>query len=139
MGVAAKKTRKAVANGAEHTDASLAAMKTSEVAALVAGWRRRGVGILLGIPLAKRPRAKRFLRNLVGASGFEPPTSWSRTRRSSQAEPRPVLTSVIGRGIPVQVRIASPDASVPLRFTCGTHAAASGQPSSRAGHRVILV
>ena len=28
-------------------------------------------------------------RNLVGASGFEPPTSWSRTRRSSQAEPRP--------------------------------------------------
>jgi hypothetical protein len=26
---------------------------------------------------------------LVGASGFEPPTSWSRTRRSSQAEPRP--------------------------------------------------
>ena len=30
------------------------------------------------------------LRVLVGASGFEPPTSWSRTRRSSQAEPRPV-------------------------------------------------
>lgn len=28
---------------------------------------------------------------LVGASGFEPPTSWSRTKRSSQAEPRPVL------------------------------------------------
>src|SRR5580700_3135570 len=26
---------------------------------------------------------------LVGASGFEPPASWSRTRRSSQAEPRP--------------------------------------------------
>jgi hypothetical protein len=26
---------------------------------------------------------------VVGASGFEPPTSWSRTRRSSQAEPRP--------------------------------------------------
>ncbi len=26
---------------------------------------------------------------MVGASGFEPPTSWSRTRRSSQAEPRP--------------------------------------------------
>ena len=34
---------------------------------------------------------------LVGASGFEPPTSWSRTRRSSQAEPRPELrlTSLI--------------------------------------------
>src|ERR1041385_8148092 len=29
------------------------------------------------------------LKRLVGASGFEPPTSWSRTRRSSQAEPRP--------------------------------------------------
>ena len=28
-------------------------------------------------------------KELVGASGFEPPTSWSRTRRSSQAEPRP--------------------------------------------------
>src|SRR5262245_2201142 len=26
---------------------------------------------------------------LVGARGFEPPTSWSRTKRSSQAEPRP--------------------------------------------------
>ena len=30
-----------------------------------------------------------FVGKLVGASGFEPPTSWSRTRRSSQAEPRP--------------------------------------------------
>ena len=30
-----------------------------------------------------------LLKRLVGASGFEPPTSWSRTRRSSQAEPRP--------------------------------------------------
>ena len=30
-----------------------------------------------------------LLKILVGASGFEPPTSWSRTRRSSQAEPRP--------------------------------------------------
>ena len=33
---------------------------------------------------------------MVGASGFEPPTSWSRTRRSSQAEPRPDISSVIG-------------------------------------------
>ena len=31
----------------------------------------------------------KLLKELVGASGFEPPTSWSRTRRSSQAEPRP--------------------------------------------------
>jgi hypothetical protein len=30
---------------------------------------------------------------LVGASGFEPPTSWSRTRRSSQAEPRPEVNT----------------------------------------------
>jgi hypothetical protein len=29
------------------------------------------------------------MKRMVGASGFEPPTSWSRTRRSSQAEPRP--------------------------------------------------
>src|SRR5580704_4917328 len=27
----------------------------------------------------------------VGATGFEPATSWSRTKRSSQAEPRPVI------------------------------------------------
>jgi hypothetical protein len=34
----------------------------------------------------------KLLTDLVGASGFEPPTSWSRTRRSSQAEPRPVYS-----------------------------------------------
>jgi hypothetical protein len=28
-------------------------------------------------------------KEVVGANGFEPSTSWSRTRRSSQAEPRP--------------------------------------------------
>ena len=38
--------------------------------------------------------ARKRLKELVGASGFEPPTSWSRTRRSSQAEPRPVILSV---------------------------------------------
>ena len=27
--------------------------------------------------------------NLFGATGFEPATSWSRTKRSSQAEPHP--------------------------------------------------
>ena len=36
MGASAKKARRAVVAGAEHTDASLAAMKTGEVAALVA-------------------------------------------------------------------------------------------------------
>ena len=30
---------------------------------------------------------------MVGARGFEPPTSWSRTRRSSQAEPRPDVST----------------------------------------------
>ena len=34
----------------------------------------------------------KFRKTMVGASGFEPPTSWSRTRRSSQAEPRPDLS-----------------------------------------------
>jgi hypothetical protein len=33
--------------------------------------------------------ARKCLKTLVGASGFEPPTSCSRSRRSSQAEPRP--------------------------------------------------
>jgi hypothetical protein len=42
MAAAAKKASKAVVNGAEHTDASLAAMKTSEVAALVAAIRGDG-------------------------------------------------------------------------------------------------
>ena len=27
----------------------------------------------------------------VGVTGFEPATSWSQTRRSSQAEPHPVI------------------------------------------------
>src|SRR4051794_4980590 len=35
------------------------------------------------------PTASKLLKEMVGASGFEPPASWSRTRRSSQAEPRP--------------------------------------------------
>ena len=32
---------------------------------------------------------------VVGATGFEPVTSWSRTRRSSQAEPRPDEVSLL--------------------------------------------
>ena len=31
----------------------------------------------------------------VGVTGFEPATSWSQTRRSSQAEPHPVITVYI--------------------------------------------
>src|SRR6185295_995253 len=36
-----------------------------------------------------RAPSRNSLKRLVGARGFEPPTSWSRTKRSSQAEPRP--------------------------------------------------
>ena len=31
-------------------------------------------------------------RNKIGVTGFEPATSWSQTRRSSQAEPHPVTS-----------------------------------------------
>ena len=31
----------------------------------------------------------------VGATGFEPATSWSRTKRSSQAELRPVVSNFL--------------------------------------------
>jgi hypothetical protein len=33
----------------------------------------------------------KLLKGMVGASGFEPPTSWSRTRRASQAALRPEI------------------------------------------------
>ena len=40
----------------------------------------------------KKPRASnKLLKTVVGASGFEPPTSWSRTRRASQAALRPEI------------------------------------------------
>ena len=31
-----------------------------------------------------------YTRTVIGVTGFEPATSWSQTRRSSQAEPHPV-------------------------------------------------
>jgi hypothetical protein len=40
--------------------------------------------------LAKKNAGGSLQRSSVGAAGFEPATSWSRTKRSSQAEPRPV-------------------------------------------------
>ena len=53
----------------------------------------------------ERPGARdKSLKELVGASGFEPPTSWSRTRRSSQAEPRPDICS-LGKKIPCRAII----------------------------------
>ena len=36
-----------------------------------------------------------YTRISVGVTGFEPATSWSQTRRSSQAEPHP--ESIVGR------------------------------------------
>ena len=38
-----------------------------------------------------------YTRTFIGVTGFEPATSWSQTRRSSQAEPHPVIfhTNVI--------------------------------------------
>ena len=35
-----------------------------------------------------------YTRISIGVTGFEPATSWSQTRRSSQAEPHPVFVSV---------------------------------------------
>ena len=32
-----------------------------------------------------------YTRRMIGVTGFEPATSWSQTRRSSQAEPHPVV------------------------------------------------
>ncbi len=42
---------------------------------------------LLALENAKGARRAPFA--MVGASGFEPPTSWSRTRRANRAAPRP--------------------------------------------------
>ena len=32
-----------------------------------------------------------YTRRMIGVTGFEPATTWSQTRRSSQAEPHPVI------------------------------------------------
>ena len=36
-----------------------------------------------------------YTRRMIGVTGFEPATSWSQTRRSSQAEPHPEISSGI--------------------------------------------
>jgi hypothetical protein len=52
----------------------------------------------------ERPESSLILmKRMVGASGFEPPTSWSRTRRSSQAEPRPEVKAQI-EGFPALMK-----------------------------------
>ena len=71
-----------------------------------------------------RPRHKLFAENTlspVGVIGFEPTTSWSRTKRSSQAEPHPE-GSRDGRSQPrAELLILSlPDArSTPADSCCG--------------------
>ena len=50
---------------------------------------------------------------LVGASGFEPPTSWSRTRRANRTAPRPagctwVAAIVVHRSAPGETRTPNP-------------------------------
>jgi hypothetical protein len=66
--------------------------------------RASGVGLLSCYMLHHERRCNRCCKSrpkslrvkgfeLVGASGFEPPTSWSRTRRASQAALRPALVT----------------------------------------------
>src|SRR5215472_6445119 len=68
---------------------------------------------------------------MVGASGFEPPTSWSRTRRSSQAEPRPDDPSLAGCRAIAQARtIEFVAESDPLRELPSVHEALERLPAS---------
>src|SRR5260370_4356036 len=47
------------------------------------------LAIFLSVWSLLRPLVTPALKELVGANGFEPSTSWSRTRRASQAALRP--------------------------------------------------
>ena len=65
--------------------------------------KRRSQPRLSGRSLATLGATKKARRDIVsrralqvGATGFEPATSWSRTKRSSQAELRPVLNMLLG-------------------------------------------
>jgi hypothetical protein len=55
-------------------------LEISEYAANLANPQRTGITV-----------TDDFSRKVVGASGFEPPASWSRTRRASQAALRPEI------------------------------------------------
>ena len=55
-------------------------LANGEYAANLANPQRMGIG-----------ETDDFFRKVVGASGFEPPASWSRTRRASQAALRPEI------------------------------------------------
>ena len=74
------------------------------------------------------------MKDLVGASGFEPPTSWSRTRRSSQAEPRPErFQSSIDRRIPSIAHSARSNVAVPRAINTPQHS-----PHARHQQRVRI-
>ena len=54
-----------------------------------AGFRARASGLKPEGRVSAYTRRPMFLKRMVGARGFEPPASWSRTRRASQAALRP--------------------------------------------------
>ena len=69
---------------------------------------------------------------MVGATGFEPATSWSRTKRSSQTEPRPDLGKKRGQSSP----IADKDKKKP--FLSVQAAKRAGERCARAfGHEIV--
>ena len=51
-----------------------------------------------------------YTRRMIGVTGFEPATSWSQTRRSSQAEPHPDI-SFISLPLRLCVSFVSPAAT----------------------------
>ena len=57
--------------------------------------RKRVMGIEPTYPAWKAGVLPLNYTREVGVTGFEPATSWSQTRRSSQAEPHPVITVYI--------------------------------------------
>jgi hypothetical protein len=48
-----------------------------------------------------------LLKELVGASGFEPPASWSRTRRSTRLSHAPKMRITLGFQMPRKTRRSS--------------------------------
>src|SRR5580698_886049 len=62
------------------------------------------------------------LNQMVGATGFEPATSWSQTTRSSQAELRPVFVKSQSRSSKIQTNSNTKKENVQTnasqKFTC---------------------
>ena len=63
---------------------------------LFEGLRDIAVYKIIYSPVDEKPEiARKLLKKMVGAKGFEPSTSWSRTRRASQAALRPESYSIL--------------------------------------------